>query len=81
MAGFSSVLQSIARDADEITPHDTNPNVWSYIYVGGTGDITLVTEAGTTVVYKSLPAGSLVWVRTSIIKSTGTTATYLVGHR
>lgn len=81
MSKFSTVTQGIARDADEVTPHDTNPNVWSYLYVGGAGDITLVTEAGSTVVYKSVPAGSMLWIRTSIIKSTGTTATYIVGHK
>ena len=76
-----NVSQSIAAYADEVTPHDTNPNVWTYLYVGGAGDISLTTEDGTSVVYKDVPAGSYLWIKTSIIKSTSTTATYIVGHR
>jgi len=76
-----NVLNSIAYKADEVTAHDTNPNVWSYLYVGTGGDITLVTEDGTTVVYTNVPTGSYLWIRTSIIKTTGTTASGIVGHK
>jgi hypothetical protein len=75
-----NVSSFIASYADEVTPHDTDPNVWSYLYVGGSGDISLTTEDGTDVVYKNVPAGSMLWIRTSKIK-TSTTATYIVGHR
>jgi hypothetical protein len=81
MALFSNVTQGIARDADEVTPHDTNPNNWSYLWVGTGGNITMVTEAGSTVVITGIPSGSYVWQRTSIIKSTGTTASAIVGHK
>lgn len=75
----SMVTGQIAAKAASITPSDTAPNIYSYIYVGGTGDLTLVTEGGNTVTLVSLPVGSWVWVRTFKVKATDTTATDLVG--
>jgi hypothetical protein len=66
-------------DASAITPHDTNPNEFSRLYIGSAGNITLVTRDGNTVLFSNLPAGFILPVQTSIIKSTGTTATNIVG--
>ena len=48
------------------------------IYVGGAGDIKLVTVGGETVTFMAVPAGSILPVRAARIWSTGTTATNLV---
>lgn len=62
-----------------ITPANGTPNVFSAIYVGVTGDITL-TPAGqtTTVLFKAVPVGILP-VQCSTVEATGTTATNMVG--
>jgi hypothetical protein len=49
------------------------------IYVGGTGDVTLVTLNGETVTFKAVPVGTILPVRASFINSTSTTATLMVG--
>jgi hypothetical protein len=81
MSRLSTVTQSIAPNAAAVTPHDTNPNVWSYLYVGTGGNISIVTEAGDTVLLTAVPAGSYLWIRTSKVRSTNTTASNIVGHR
>ena len=80
MAG-SNVSGQIGDRAAAITTSDTAPNAFSYLYVGGAGNLTIVTEGGDTVTLTALPVGSWVWVRTKIVKATGTTATNLVGFQ
>ena len=81
MAQGSIVSASVGRIAGNITTSDTVPNVWSYVYVGGAGNVKITTENGDVVTYNSVPGGSFLWVRTSLIWATGTTATNMVGHR
>lgn len=47
------------------------------IYVGGTGDVTITTLDGTTVLFSAVPAGTRIPIRGDQIKSTGTTATLM----
>lgn len=63
-----------------ITPHDTNRLTRPVrgIYVGSTGNITLVTPAGDTVLFSNVPVGVLDQ-EAVIVKATGTTASNLVG--
>ena len=69
----------LATTAAAITPHDTNANVFSAIYVGGAGAIAVVTKDGNAVTFAGCLAGTILPVATSVVKSTGTTATNLVG--
>lgn len=64
-----------------ITPSDTVTQNYTAIYVGGTGDVTIETEnaPGTAVTFKAMPVGSYLWVKTSKVKATLTTATLLIG--
>ena len=71
--------QYIAADAAAITPSDTVPNQFAYLYVGATGNVTVITENGTTVALTGVPTGQYIWLRTSYVKATGTTASNLVG--
>lgn len=81
MAG-ATVSPQVANEAYSITTSNTAPNVFSYLYVGGTGDVSFVPEfGGSAVTMTSVPAGSYVWCRTSIVRATGTTATNLVGFK
>ena len=80
MAG-AFVSGQIGDRAASITASDTAANAYSYIYVGGAGNIALVTEGGDSVTLVGLPVGSWVWIRTSKVMATNTTATNLVGFR
>jgi len=68
------------NDGAPVTPSDTDElvNVCLGVYVGGAGDVTVVTQLATTLVFKAVPVGTTVWLRCRQIKSTGTTATYIV---
>lgn len=49
------------------------------IYVGGTGDVVVVTERGNTVTFSAVPVGVILPVRAIRVNSTSTTATLMVG--
>lgn len=64
-----------------ITPTDnTQIGPFAALYVGGFGDVTLCPGNSTTpVVYKAVPAGTILRVRFQGVNATGTSATNLVG--
>jgi hypothetical protein len=76
-----SGLDSPAKNAFAVTPHDTNALTSDTrgIYIGGAGDMVLITSGGETVTFVGLPAGFILPVRANVIKATGTTATSIVG--
>ena len=49
------------------------------IWVGGAGNLALVTTGGSTVTLQGIVAGTLLPIRAKKVLSTGTTATLLVG--
>ncbi|SFM82714.1 spike base protein, RCAP_Rcc01079 family [Methylobacterium pseudosasicola] len=49
------------------------------IYVGGAGDVTIVTPANTVVTFKAVPVGSILPVQAKRVNATATTASNLVG--
>jgi hypothetical protein len=76
-----------AYDAIAVTPSDSTNFVFSaaphearYLYVGVTGDVTLVTPDGQTVLFKAHPVGYL-WCRCVRVNATATTATNIVAMR
>lgn len=77
MASF--VSNQIADRAYTVTKSDTDPNVYSYLYVGTGGTLTVVTEGGDTVQFTNVANGSYLWIRTSLVKSTGSTASGILG--
>ena len=74
-------LTSPGDDAFAITPHNTNElaQVTRGIYVGGSGDVAVVTKKGTTVTFSGVVAPFIIPIRASKVLVTGTTATGLVG--
>lgn len=72
-------LTSPADKATAITPNDSTDltNVPRGIYVGGAGNI-VATLNGVDVTFNGAQAGTILPIRPSRIKSTGTTATGLV---
>lgn len=75
----NNVTGYIASSAVAVTPSDDADNTYSYLYVGGSGDLSVITEAGDEVVLSGIPAGSYVWLRVSKVMDTGTGATDIVG--
>lgn len=69
--------QSFARAAS-VTPSDTTNQTGSGLHVGGAGAVSLVTEGGDTVTFSGLTAGTVLYVRFTQVRATGTTATLLV---
>lgn len=49
------------------------------VYVGGTGDVALVTISGKSVLFKAVPIGTTIRLKIKQILATNTTATLLVG--
>jgi hypothetical protein len=76
-----SGLSSVAEHAFAITPHDTNElaYVTRGLYVGGAGDVTIITNNDETVTLSGARAGAIIPIRAKQVKATGTTATLLVG--
>lgn len=66
-------------DAAAVTPSDTGHigNARA-LYVGGAGNVKVVTAAGTTVTFTGVQAGSVLPVRATRVFSTDTTATNIV---
>lgn len=76
-----SVLDAPATDAFAITPHDStnfNENCRA-IYIGGAGNIVVVTKQGNAVTFTGVLAGTILPIRAMRVNSTNTTATSLVG--
>jgi len=78
--GTSTGLDSPARRALAVTPDDDTDltYVTRGLYIGGEGNIAVVTSGGDTVVFTALSAGTLLPVRVSRVRSTSTTATNIV---
>lgn len=75
-----SFLQNTASDGFSITPSDTADlqETANAIYVGGAGDIALVTTGGASLTFVAVPAGSILPVKARTVLATGTTATTLL---
>lgn len=66
-------------DAAEITPADSELARPAYqVWVGGAGDLAVVTQGGTAVTFAAVPAGTLLRIQCKQISATGTTATGIV---
>jgi hypothetical protein len=72
----------MSEDAAVITPSDTAFVDLNGLYIGGTGNLTVITGAGNSVLFTALPVGTQIR-NLHIVKvmSTGTTATLIVGFK
>lgn len=63
-----------------VTPSDTTQFAYTTraLYVGGSGNISLLSEAGDTVTLVGVTAGSVLPIRINRVNSTNTTATNMV---
>lgn len=72
------VEASSARDAATVTKSDSTIVNCDAVYVGGTGNVAVLTAKGTTITFPSVPAGALLPIKCQKIMSTNTTATDMV---
>lgn len=79
--GYPVHWDSPADHAFAITPSDGSDLAYvpRAIYVGGYGDVAVITAGGETVTFVGMSAGDLLPVRASRVMATGTTATSIVG--
>jgi hypothetical protein len=77
---FQVEAASFFEGAFAITPSDGTAlaQPCRAIFIGGTGNLTVITNAGQTVLFSNVPVGVLA-ISCSYVKATGTTATNLVG--
>jgi hypothetical protein len=67
------------RYAVSVTPSDTAQlGTPAIIYVGGAGNVAVVTDGGNAITFVGLSGGSTIPVLVKQVKSTGTTATNLL---
>lgn len=79
-SSLSSALTSPATHAEAVTPSDSVEltNVSRALWIGGAGNLAVVTAEGETVTFASVGAGTLLALRVQQVLSTGTTATLIV---
>jgi hypothetical protein len=77
---YKTSLTAPARNAAAVTPNDSTDlsNDSRALYVGGAGDLSIVTVGGDTVTLSSVPAGSMLSIMVRRVRATGTTATNIV---
>lgn len=77
---YSPTFPMYPGGAVSITPSNTvnlaNPSV---VYVGGTGNVRVLTAQGDDVTFVNVPAGAVLPVQAIRVYATSTTATSLVG--
>ncbi len=71
---------SPASIAEAVTPSDSTDltNVSRALWIGGAGNISVIMANGSTVLFSGVPAGTLLPLRVSRVRSTSTTATLIV---
>lgn len=74
---MSENFQIPARAA-AVTPSDSGTIFANALYIGGTGNISVVTEGGDTVTFNSVPGGTTIVLRVTQVRATNTTATNIV---
>ena len=79
-SNFVEGLTSPADNATAVTPSDSTDLAFTSraLYVGGAGNIVVTMAGGGDVTFTAVPAGSILPIRVSRVKSTSTTATSIV---
>lgn len=81
-ANYGDDLLSPASDGAAVTPSDsaTLAVASKRLWIGGAGDVVVVTVRGTVLTYTDVPAGTYLQVRAQQVKATGTTATNIIAE-
>lgn len=73
--------QGIPSDCEVNTPSDTAFVNYVGLYVGTTGNVNVQCNAGTSVLFTAVPAGTIIPLRVIRVMSTSTTASTIVGFK
>jgi hypothetical protein len=81
-ANMGDDLLSPARHAAAVVPSDIAnlPTSSKRLWVGGAGNVKLVTVGGDTVIYTAVPAGTYLKVRAQQVFATLTTASNIIAE-
>ena len=73
-------MTSPANDALAVTPSDTAPVTYvsRALYVGGAGNLAVTMQGGGNVTFTGVPAGTVLPIRCTHVRSTSTTATSII---
>jgi hypothetical protein len=79
-AGQQEQLNSPADNATEVTPNDTTPLAYVSrgLYIGVTGNLSVTMQGGGNVTFVGLPAGTVLPVRVTHVRSSSTTASSII---
>lgn len=80
MARIASGTKAIPKHGYVVSAHNTNELSISpaTIYIGGGGNIAVVTAGGETLTFVGVIKGTILPVKVRVVKSTGTTASNLI---
>lgn len=69
-----------ANDGLPVTKSDSTDlsQVSRALYIGGTGDVTVIMRTGTQLTFSAVPSGALLPISVKRVMSTGTTATNII---
>lgn len=74
--------QEVGKGAFAVTPSDTADNELTYVaralYIGGSGNVSLKTGNGETVLFTAVEAGSILPIEVRQVFATNTTASAIV---
>lgn len=78
--GMKNTLEMSSNHFYTITPDDSNdqPFITRAIYIGGSGDLSVIDEVGNTTTFVGVVQGTILPIRTARVRTTGTTASGLV---
>lgn len=62
-----------------ISPSDTVDQSFKALYIGGAGNVAIVTESGAVLTFTAPPVGTVLYVRGKRVNATNTTATLMIG--
>ena len=81
MANQELQQRRVASDAVNVTPSDATvlAPTWGGLFVGGAGNVAVITMEGTTLTFTGVTAGSILPIVVTKVRATGTTATNIVG--
>ena len=74
-----SVRNNTATGGFTITKSDTARISKCYVYVGGTGNVRVLTADGSDITFVGVPAGTTLPISVTQVFSTSTTATSILG--
>lgn len=79
-AGTLGAPRNPFANAAAVTPSDSADlaDVTQALYVGGAGALAVVMQGGQTVTFSAVPVGTVLDIRVSRVKATGTTATLII---